>query len=195
MLPEFASQVNQAKPFETIIKESNTINGRCGKVQPSHLRANKRITAEDEFHLLFDSENDGNNEEVKHDNNGKFDDDDGNDSDDSLLEGYKSDTTDFGPMQSSADEHLFRVMSRVLGGQMFDDGIDPMEFRVGMIFRNMKSFAWALQDFYIQECFQGRRVKFKRKMILYRRYASKCPFKVYASLKRHGECFPTKKFS
>lgn len=72
--------------------------------------------AQDEFHLWFDSENDGNNEEVKHDNNGKFDDDDGNDSDDNLLEGYESENIDFGPMQSSADEHPFRAMSRILGG-------------------------------------------------------------------------------
>lgn len=45
LLLEFPSQVDQAKPFETIVTESNTVNGRCGKVQPSHLRANKRITA------------------------------------------------------------------------------------------------------------------------------------------------------
>ena len=77
---------------------------------------------------------------------------------------------------------------------MFEDGIDPVEFKVGIVFRNMKSFAWALQDFYIQECFRGRRLKFKRRRILCRRYASKCPFKVYALLQRHGECFQTKSF-
>ena len=60
-----------------------------------------------------------------------------------MLEGYESDNADFGPMQSSDDEHPFRAMSRVLRGQMFEDGTDPVEFRVGMVLRNMKSFAWA----------------------------------------------------
>ena len=72
--------------------------------------------AEDEFHLWSDLKNDGDNKETRHDSSGKFDDDDGSDNNDGLLEGYESDNADFGPMQSSADEHPFRAMSRILGG-------------------------------------------------------------------------------
>lgn len=77
-------------------------------LSPSH--------AEDQFHLWSNSENDGDNKEARHESSGKFDDNDASDKDDGLLEGYESDNDDFGPMQSSNDEHPFRVMSRVLGG-------------------------------------------------------------------------------
>ena len=82
--------------------------------------------------------------EARYESIGKFDNDDGSDSDDGLLEGYESDNVDFSLMQSSNDEHPFCAMSRVLGGQMFEDGTDPVKFRVKMVFRNMKSFAWVL---------------------------------------------------
>ena len=78
---------------------------------------------------------------------------------------------------------------------MFEYGIDPMDFRVGIVFKNMKSFAWALQDFYIKKGFLGRRVKFKRRWIPCHYYASKYPFKVYASLQRHDEYFQNKSFN
>ena len=40
--PEFSSQVDQAEPSETTIKESNTVKRRNGKVQLFHLRAKKK---------------------------------------------------------------------------------------------------------------------------------------------------------
>lgn len=43
--PEFSSQVDQTELSETTIKESNTVNERSGKVQPSHFHANKRKIA------------------------------------------------------------------------------------------------------------------------------------------------------
>lgn len=52
-----------------------------------------------------------------------------------MLEGYKSDNVNFGQMLSLDDEHLFSTLSRILGGQMFEDGTDPMGFKIGMVFR------------------------------------------------------------
>lgn len=43
--PKFPSQVDQAEPSETTIKESNTVKRKSGKVQPSYLYSNKRKTA------------------------------------------------------------------------------------------------------------------------------------------------------
>lgn len=97
-------------------------------------------------------------------------------------------------MLSLDDEHPFSTMSCILGNEMFKDGTDLEEFKVRMIFRNMKSFAWALQDFCIQEGFQDKRVKFERRKILFHCYASKCLFKIYASLQRHCECFQIRSF-
>ena len=141
--------------------------------------------AEDELHLWSDSENDGDNEEARHKNSGKFDDDDdGSDKDNGLLGGYESDNVDFGPIQSLDNEHPFRAMSHILRGQIFEDGTDPVEFRVGMVFRNMKSFAWAFQDLCIQEDFLSRKMKIERRILLYCCYTFKCPFQ--------GICFITK---
>lgn len=78
------------------------------------------------------------------------DDDDGSDIGNGLLEGYENDNVDFGLLLSSDDEHSFSTMSHILKGQMFKDGTDPVELRIGMVLRNMKFFAWALQNFYIQ---------------------------------------------
>lgn len=71
---------------------------------------------EDEFHLWSDLDNDANNEEARHDNSGKLDDDDGNDNNNGLLQGYESDNANFGLIQSSNDEHPLLAMSYVLGG-------------------------------------------------------------------------------
>ena len=58
---------------------------------------------EDEFHLWSNSENDGDNKEIRRESSGKLDDDDGSDRGDGLLEGYKSDNANFGPIQLSDD--------------------------------------------------------------------------------------------
>ena len=101
--------------------------------------------AQDEFYLWYDSENNGNNEETTHKDNDNFDDnDDGSNKDNGLLEGYESDNIVFGSMLSSNDEHSFSIMSHILGGKMFEDDKDLVEFRFGMVFRNRKSFTLAI---------------------------------------------------
>lgn len=106
--------------------------------------------AQDEFYLQSDLENEDNDEEAKHKSSDKVQDDDDSDRDNGLLEG---DNVDFDPLLSSDDEHPFNTMSSILGGDMLKDGTDPIEFRVGMVLKNMKSFTWAFQDFCIQEMF------------------------------------------
>lgn len=60
---------------------------------------------------------------------------------DDLLDGYRSDNGDYGSMPDSENEHPFSRMSYVLGGQIFVDGTEPVEFRVGQVFKNFQSFA------------------------------------------------------
>lgn len=47
-------------------------------------------------------------------------------------------------MQSSNDEHPFNSISHLFEGEMFEDGADPVEFMIGMVFKKLKSFAWVL---------------------------------------------------
>lgn len=63
--------------------------------------------------LLLMLKTSGDNKKERHKGSGKFDHDDGSDRDDGLLEGCESDNANFGPMQSSDDEHPFSTMSRV----------------------------------------------------------------------------------
>lgn len=65
-----------------------------------------------------------------------------NEEDDDLLDWYKDDNYDYGPLLDSKNEHLFSRISHTLGGQMFNKGTKPIKFRERMVFKNFKAFAW-----------------------------------------------------
>lgn len=72
---------------------------------------------------------------------------------------------------------------------MLVDGIEPIEFKVGQVFKNFQSFAWALKDFCIQQNFKGRRTKFKRRRVVCIYYIDRRLFKEHVLLWRFGQCF------
>lgn len=57
------------------------------------------------------------------------------------------------------------------------------------MFKNFIEFAWALKNYYIQQSFKGKRIKFERKMISCGYYTDKCLFRIYAAFQNWASVF------
>ena len=65
---------------------------------------------------------------------------------DDLLNRYECDNKNCGPMKNFENEHLFSRMSHVLGGEIFINGTEPVEFKVRQVlkFFNLLYALWRI---------------------------------------------------